>query len=150
MAERGRGSVQDHFDLGESFYHGIGVEADRHKALHWYLKAANRDHLNAQHMAGVCYDEGTDYEQALFWFRKASDRGYLDSQTCLAMAMFDGNGCEKDPVNALALCMPNGNWVQNSCTARSARKTRCEHLRTTANPQIKDFATLSSASVPVS
>ena len=64
---------------GTSYYYGVGVPQDYAQAVHWFRKAAEQGHAEAQDRLGFCYAEGhgvpQDYAQAVHWYRKAVAQG---------------------------------------------------------------------------
>jgi hypothetical protein len=56
---------------------GRGVEQDYKEAAKWYLKAAGKEHAQAQAMLGYMYSKGQGVEQdnkeAIKWFRRAAE-----------------------------------------------------------------------------
>ena len=64
------------------------------KAIEWYEKAAQQNHLDAQKELGWIYQnilEGTpeDFVKSLFWYRKAAEQGDAEAQVCLGY-YYDG------------------------------------------------------------
>ncbi|MEW8381899.1 MAG: hypothetical protein AB2704_08630, partial [Candidatus Thiodiazotropha taylori] len=47
-----QGDAEAQFALGGLYRGGRGVKKDYAKALHWYLKAANQEHTEAQYTTG--------------------------------------------------------------------------------------------------
>jgi TPR repeat protein len=58
---------------------GRGVEKDAVQAVHWYRKAAEQGHVNAQHNLGCMYFSGDGVQQndceAARWWRMVVDQG---------------------------------------------------------------------------
>lgn len=73
---------------------------DLQKALAWYRKAAQNNHLKSQNLLGQVYGEGgkvpANPEEAFKWTQKAADRGSAEAQTRLGLFYLSGTGAEKD------------------------------------------------------
>lgn len=73
----------------EMFVEGMNAYDDSEyvEALEWFLKAAERDHAEAQFACGYMYDKGrgtaANTEKALHWYRKAAERGHEKAQQML-------------------------------------------------------------------
>jgi uncharacterized protein len=54
------------------------------KAFHWFQKAADQGHAEAQYNLGFCYDKGVGVAQsfvkAFHWFQKAANQGHAEAQ----------------------------------------------------------------------
>jgi len=55
-AEQGNPFAQA--DLGDMYYHGVGVGQDDSQAFKWFRKAADQSHSRAQYNLGVMYENG--------------------------------------------------------------------------------------------
>ena len=97
-AENGNSFAQA--DLGDMFYHGVGVKQDDIQALKWFKKAANQSHSRAQYNLGTMYENGKgvkqDYNQAIKWWCVASEQGHYGAEYNLAMMFYRGTGVPKD------------------------------------------------------
>ena len=66
------------------------MEQDRARAVHWYTKAAEQGHAQAQFNLGVCFLTGQGVEQdlarAVHWYTKAAEQG--DPKHLLGAARF--------------------------------------------------------------
>ncbi len=81
------GDVRAQLYLGNLYYHGSGVERDRHEAVRWYRKAAEQGDGAAAVKIGIQYQMGydsiggaQDLLQAAEWYRKAADCGVGEAQ----------------------------------------------------------------------
>lgn len=105
LAELGFASAQA--DLGKLYFSGDNPKfpLDFHKGFQWYIKAAEKGHVDAQYNLGVMYS-GQDimlatlirpnYDEALKWLSKAAEQGHADAQTQLGEMYFHGRGTEKN------------------------------------------------------
>ena len=66
---------------------GEGVEQDLAKAVGWFRRAAEQNHVAAQHLLGLCYAEGEgvpqNRQEALKWLRRSAARGYEPAKESL-------------------------------------------------------------------
>ena len=80
-ADQGVAKAQN--NLGNMYYHGLGVAQDYAKAAKWYRKAADQGHANAQFNLGGMYVNGQgvrlDYIQAHMWWNLAVSQGDEDA-----------------------------------------------------------------------
>lgn len=94
MAAAQQGDVNAPFELGVSYFRGIGVTQDYLKALDWFNKADAQGHARAKtyiassyYELGVMYAEGKrvpeNEEKAIEWFTKAAKNGNKDAQVLL-------------------------------------------------------------------
>jgi len=65
--------------IGYFFEHGLGVEVNIAKAMHWYKKAAQCKDVCAYTNIGLLYLRGGNVRQARFWLKKAVDDGDGDA-----------------------------------------------------------------------
>ena len=74
--------------LGEMYYNGRGVVADRATAASWFLKAADQGHISAQYALGRLYELGDgvnrDLVQAYMWLHLAATHAKGDTSDYLA------------------------------------------------------------------
>ncbi|GEM_PF-4742584 len=75
------GGGNDHFlerTLGAMFYKGQSVSQDYKKAVHWFTKAAEQNHVIAQSNLGLMYAKGQgvnqDYEVAAKWLKMSAEK----------------------------------------------------------------------------
>jgi len=77
--------------------------ADHQKAFQWFLKAAEKGHLDGIHNVGLCYDRGRgvpkDPRRAQEWYESAARRGH--GLAWLMMGFTFRDGVPKDPGRAL-------------------------------------------------
>lgn len=75
------------YTLGFAYWHGEGTVADKHVAVHWFHKAAEQGHPDAQKHLGFAYDDGEgvakDEREAYIWYSIASAGGWLFSHHIL-------------------------------------------------------------------
>ena len=80
----GKASAQQHADastnLGYLYRNGLGVEADRSKAIFYYEKAAIEGSALAAHNLGAIASEDERYSDALGWFKTAKEMGYENAE----------------------------------------------------------------------
>jgi len=79
QAERGDAEAQ--VDLGALYEAGIGVDADRAKALYWYQRAGEQGNVYGQYFSGLALGRGgkgieKDVDAAAVWFAKAEAQDF--------------------------------------------------------------------------
>lgn len=86
--------------LAERFYHGIGIEKDRARAVELYRHAAEAGNLGAQDSLGcaLLYGEGCEAnpEEAVKWFARAAEMEYPSAMNNLAFCYLTGKGVPRD------------------------------------------------------
>jgi TPR repeat protein len=79
------GCPEAQFLLGHSYRRGEnGVAKSREMGVHWFKKAAEQGHAEAQYELGKCYKKGKgiaeNKAEAREWFRKAAAQGHKKAQ----------------------------------------------------------------------
>lgn len=91
------GDANAQYTLGNLYFSGQGVTADKKKAFHWWYEAADQGMAAAQLNVGMCYHEGIgtsqDFDKAITWYKeliansrateeqKSDAREYIDMLT---------------------------------------------------------------------
>ena len=142
--------LSDIYDLGTSYFYGIGVSQNYETSVEYFRKAAEQGHAEAQWSLGLCYFEGTgvkqNYETAVYWYRKSAEQGFVPAQFYLGNCYYSGYGIAENHVTAiewfrkaavqdysdaqfnLGLCYFNGDGVaQNYKTAVEWFRRAAEH-----------------------
>ena len=92
---------EEDFSEGYAFY----TLKDYKQAFHWFRKAADQDHLDAQYNLGIMYDKGQgvlrDEKQAFYWYQKAANQGDAKAQYNLGVMYASGLGVLKDMKQAV-------------------------------------------------
>jgi len=99
-------AVRYNYDLGLSYLLGedfVGMGKtyckDHTEAAHWFCKAAEKGHADAQWHLGMLYEYGNGVEKSLStattWYRKAAEKGHADAQCDLGFLYEYGNGVGK-------------------------------------------------------
>lgn len=100
------------FELGRCYYNGYGTAQDYKKALELFLEAYEKNYDGYSDglmysMIGNCYYYGRgtaqDYTEAVKWHKLGSEYGVYDSHLVLASCYVNGDGVEKDPIEAARL-----------------------------------------------
>ena len=98
-AERGDTAAMVY--LGDCYWRGKGVKANRSEAAKWYLRAAEKGHVRAQFIMGGCYSLGIGVEkddrEAAKWLLRAAESGFAEAQFMMGGFYLLGIGVEKDP-----------------------------------------------------
>lgn len=93
------------FNLGDSYWNGIGVNMDKGKAFGCYSAAAYQGLVQAQCNVGYCYWNGIgvkeDKAQAVGWYRTAARNGDANAQYTLGMCYEFGINVNMDMTTAV-------------------------------------------------
>jgi len=81
--------------LGYRYEMGKTVNRSHKKAINWYKKAANKNHLDAQYRIGVLYYKQKKYTKARYWLAKRAKGGHADSQYYFAKTLRYGLGTKE-------------------------------------------------------
>jgi TPR repeat protein len=96
-----QGVITAQYNLG-IFYAGFDEQS-----YHWFRKAAESGHAEAQYKVGVIYEYGKhvsqSYQNAHEWYRRASKQGLSKAQDRLGRMYKSGKGVEKDYERAVTL-----------------------------------------------
>jgi hypothetical protein len=88
--------AESYYQLGEKYYHGLGVKRDDEVAVFYYTKAAKNGHQQAQYLLGCFYYYGTSVQQnhteALKWLTQAADQHHAPAQYLLGFMYQYGLG----------------------------------------------------------
>lgn len=99
-----QGNAEAQFNLGNSYYVGIGVAKNYPEAVKWFTKSAMQGFPKAESALGYMYYSGfgipKETSEALKWWRKAAEHHNGDAQTQLGFAYLLGDGVPKDHVKA--------------------------------------------------
>jgi hypothetical protein len=85
LAELGNAGAQ--YNMGLSYFNGVGVGVDKVEGIKWFRLAANQGDAQAQYNLGQAYSHGDgvsiDKVEAVKWFRLAANQGLAQAQTLL-------------------------------------------------------------------
>ena len=95
VAYASKGGIEDYYYLGIMFESGIGVEQSAKQARLWYLKAAERGHVDAMVPLARMVAESNPAQSAR-WFARAAGYNVPEAQFSLGKALLNGFGVEKD------------------------------------------------------
>ena len=96
LAEAGNADAA--FNLGQAYRLGRGVKLNLGAAQTWLLRAASKDHLEAQSTLGLLLFDSGDIKGAMRWLKAAAERGEPRAQLVYGTALFNGDGVPRDPV----------------------------------------------------
>jgi TPR repeat protein len=96
LAEAGNADAA--FNLGQAYRLGRGVKINLGAAQTWLLRAASKDHLEAQSTLGLLLFDSGDMKGAMRWLKAAAERGEPRAQLVYGTALFNGDGVPRDPV----------------------------------------------------
>jgi len=86
------------FMKGFAFEHGLEVEQDYRKAIHWYCLANAKGHVDAEYNLGEIYlemhlgGEEVNPVEALKWIIRAASLGSADANRYMGMIFYNGLG----------------------------------------------------------
>lgn len=98
-----KGDPDAQFNLAQAYKLGRGVSQDLGKAEQLYNKAAAQGHLQAADNLGLLLFQRGERSRAMPYIRAASGRGDPRAHYVLGLALFNGDGVEKDWERAYAL-----------------------------------------------
>lgn len=148
LADQGDASAQN--ALGAMFRDGwdpsdpAAGSQDHHKAIAWWLKAAENGNTDAQVGLACAYAEGElgmaqDDRKAVTWWQKAAEQGDAFAQWSLAIAYSRGTGVVQDDQKAVRWwrqAAKQGNLQAQVCLAEAHRdgdygvnKDNCQAVR---------------------
>ena len=96
LAEAGNADAA--FNLGQAYRLGRGVPTNLAAAQTWLLRAASKDHLDAQATLGLLLFDSGEIDGAMRWLKAAADRGEPRSQLVYGTALFNGDGVARNHV----------------------------------------------------
>ena len=97
-----QGDPDAQFNLAQAYKLGRGVPQDLLKAEDLYRRAARQGHLQAGDNYGLLLFQRGRHDEAMPYIQAAADRGDARSQYIYGLALFNGDGVEKDWVRAYA------------------------------------------------
>jgi len=96
------GDPDAQFNLAQAYKLGRGVPRDLSKAEEFYAAAASKGHLQANDNYGLMLFQRGERAKAMPYIRSAAERGDPRAQYILGLALFNGEGGEKDWTRAYA------------------------------------------------
>lgn len=89
-----------YYQLGEKYYHGLGVKRNDDLAVFYYKKSAKNGHFQSQYLLGLLYYYGTSIKQdkniALYWLNQAAENDHAPAQFFLGFLYQYGLGVPKN------------------------------------------------------
>ncbi len=97
-----KGFAPAEHDLGRLYQEGIAVPRDPDAAEAWYRRAATRGYAPARYDLARLMLDGNEQQRGigLKYLAQSADAGFAPAQRRLAVVYFNGQGIEKDAVNA--------------------------------------------------
>jgi TPR repeat protein len=99
-----RGDQDAQFELGLRLLTGDGIDKNEAEGVELIEKAAQQEHLRAQHVYGSLFEDGLgvqkDPAKAFTWYLKAAQGGLSLAQHAVGIGYEIGHGTEKDPIQA--------------------------------------------------
>ena len=90
------------FNVGQAYRLGRGVPISLAAAQTWLLRAATKDHLDAQSTLGLLLFDSGNRLGGLRWLKTAAEKGDARALLVYGTALFNGDGLVRDPVLAYA------------------------------------------------
>lgn len=98
-ARQGEANAQYHCGLAH-YLGNRGANKDHPIAAHWFQKAAEQDHTEAQFCLAVMLDKGEGGKQstplAIQWYQKAAIKGHAKAQFNLGQILYEGFNVPRD------------------------------------------------------
>ena len=95
------GSLDAHFQLGDTYYDGNGVEEDKPRGIHHWQQAAMKGDADSRHNLGaVEYGEG-NYELAVQHYMISAKMGYEESLNSIKRRFIKGRATKAQYAEAL-------------------------------------------------
>ena len=98
------GSAVAYCNLGDSYYHGEGVEIDKEKAKHYYELAAMMGNINARHNLAGIEGRAGNHHRGMKHLIIAARAGYEKSLDCVKEGFMNGLVTKDEYANTLRLC----------------------------------------------
>lgn len=117
IADADLGDAESCFKVGSLYQHGLGgMQVDPYRAVEWYRKAAEKEHVEAQFRLGLMYGVGIglpqDFSVAAAWVRRAAEAGFPRAQVRLGAMYHYGYTVPKDEKQALE-------WYKKNATGNA-------------------------------
>ena len=95
------GSIHAHYELGETYYLGDGVEQDKPRGIHYWQQAAMKGHTLSRHNLGVIECKEGNYEVALQHFMISVKMGHEGSLNEIHNMFMKGHATKTQYAEAL-------------------------------------------------
>lgn len=122
----GLGQVGCMIDLGYFYDEGVGVKADKQKAMSWYKRAYRRGDSAAASNVAILYREQGRHRLERQWFERAASLGDGDAQVDLAKLYLEGKGARRSIEKAIELLTKA---VHSQLITEAGREEASEILR---------------------
>ncbi|MGD2117917.1 MAG: tetratricopeptide repeat protein [Chromatiales bacterium] len=108
------GDADAQFKLASAYDFGHGVNSNGAAAYHWYRKAADQGHAEAQNSLGSAYQAEKNYREALIWYQKAADQNHPLAINNLGYLHDLGLGVPQDRKKGYSLYLKSANlgWAE--------------------------------------
>ena len=99
------GNADAQCSLGELYYEGTGVIADKHRAIELFKESATQNNARAQLNLGLCYQKGDvvpqNYDEAVKLLSLSAQQDNRFALHALALTYLEGRGVKKAPNEAM-------------------------------------------------
>ena len=90
------GDVDAQFNLGQAYRLGRGVPINLALAKGWFVRAADKGHLDAQTTLGLLLFQNGDLVDGLRWLKQAAESGEPRALLVYGTALYNGDGVTQD------------------------------------------------------
>ena len=90
-----------HYQLGNVYYTGDGVEEDKPRGIHHWQQAAMKGHVDSRHSLGVAELNNGNYELAVQHWMISAKMGYEDSLNDIKEMFKEGHATKAQYAEAL-------------------------------------------------
>ena len=90
------GDVDAQFNLGQAYRLGRGVPINLALAKGWFVRAADKGHLDAQTTLGLLLFQNGDLVDGLRWLKQAAEMGEPRALLVYGTALYNGDGVTQD------------------------------------------------------
>lgn len=82
--------------IGKMLFDNKKTYRDQDEALVYFMRAAERGHVDSQFYVGQYYEHKYDYKEAAKWYKKCAENGDVRAQNSLAIFYEKGRGVDKN------------------------------------------------------
>ena len=117
MKAADNGNVESHFIYGQALYAGNGVQKDVDMAIHYFQKAAERDHIGSCKTLAIIYlsDQSNhrDLSKGKTYLKRAAELGDAES-------MWNYANILEEEIHDMSKCLEPFEWYKRAATLKHA------------------------------
>ena len=95
------GSIEAHYELGDKYYHGDGINEDKPRGIHYWQQAAMKGHALSRYSLGFIEFQKGNYEVAVQHWMISAKMGYEGSLNATKEMFKDGHANKAQYAEAL-------------------------------------------------